>query len=120
MNKFPRARFGAAVAVAFVCGLIFASGFDLTHFGWAQSRVPGVATGPSIPLPAVASLAETQNGFEAIVDRVKPTVVSIHVAKYAKPATNTRQRQVGQQLQQVPPGLSGFVKRFGGDVTIPA
>jgi len=27
MNSFPRARFGAAVAVAFICGLIFASGF---------------------------------------------------------------------------------------------
>jgi serine protease Do len=119
MNKFPRARFGAAVAVAFICGLIFASGFDLTRFSWAQSRVPGVASGPAIPASAVASLAETQNGFETIVDRVKPTVVSIHVAKYAKPVANTKQRQGRQQLQQVPPGFEEFLKQFGGDVQIP-
>ena len=37
--RYHRARFGAAVVVAFLCGLVFASGFDLTHFGWAQSRV---------------------------------------------------------------------------------
>jgi serine protease Do len=120
MNKFPRARFGAAVAVAFICGLIFASGFDLTRFSWAQSRVPGVASGPSIPAPAVASLAETQSGFETIVDRVKPAVVSIHVAKYAKPVTKQRQRQrQGRQQQQVPPGFEEFLKQFGGDVQIP-
>ncbi len=119
MNKFPRARFGAAVAVAFICGLIFASGFDLTRFSWAQTRVPGVASGPSIPAPAVASLAETQNGFETIVDRVKPAVVSVRVAKYAKPVTNTKQRQGRQQLQQVPPGFEEFLKQFGGDVQIP-
>jgi serine protease Do len=122
MNKFPRARFGAAVAVAFICGLIFASGFDLTRFSWAQSRVPSVASGPSIPAPGVASLAETQSGFETIVDRVKPAVVSIHVAKYAKPVTNTKQRQRQgrqQQQQQVPPGFEEFLKQFGGDVQIP-
>src|SRR5258708_5098447 len=119
MNKFPRARFGAAVAVAFICGLIFASGFDLTRFSWAQTRVPGVASGPSIPAPAVASLAETQNGFETIVDRVKPAVVSVRVAKYAKPVTNTKQRHSRQQLQQVPPGFEEFLKQFGGDVQIP-
>ena len=37
--RYHRARFGAAIVVAFLCGLVFASGFDLTHFGWAQSRV---------------------------------------------------------------------------------
>src|SRR5450759_3421752 len=101
MNSFPRARFGAAVAVAFTCGLIFASGFDLTRFGWAQTRVAG---GPSIPAPAVASLAESQNAFETIVDRVKPAVVSIHVAKYAKVVTGNP-RSPHKQQQQVPPGF---------------
>src|SRR3954464_8306747 len=105
MKSFSRARFGAAVAVAFLCGLIFASGFDLTRFSWAQSRI-GTATS-QVPAPAVASLAQTQDAFEAIVHRVKPAVVSIHVAKYAQPVSNSTprpQRGRGQQ-QNVPPGL---------------
>ena len=47
-SVLSRARFGAAVVVAFVCGLIFASGFDLTRFGWAQqvaSRAAQAAAG---------------------------------------------------------------------------
>ena len=35
-NSFSRARLGAAVLTAFICGLLFASGFDLTRFGFAQ------------------------------------------------------------------------------------
>ena len=37
-RTLARARFGAAVAIAFACGLVFASGFDLTRFGYAQAR----------------------------------------------------------------------------------
>src|ERR1044071_2944723 len=105
MSNFPRARFGAAVAVAFFCGLVFASGFDLTKFSWAQGRV-STASAPPVPAPAVASLAETQNAFEAVVDRVNPAVVSIHVTKYATPASQNRRGRRGQiQGQgQLPPG----------------
>src|ERR1043166_2731392 len=120
MSIYPRARFGAAVAVAFFCGLVFASGFDLTKFGWAQGRV-STSSAPQIPAPAVASLAETQNAFEAVVDHVKPAVVSIHVTKYATPASQQRQgrgRRGGQQ-GQMPPGFEEFLKQFGGDVQIP-
>ena len=35
-SSLSRARLGAAVLTAFVCGLLFASGFDLTRFGFAQ------------------------------------------------------------------------------------
>src|SRR3954464_2378765 len=115
MSIFPRARFSAAVAVAFISGLVFASGFDLTRFSWAQGHVAG---GPSVPAPAVSSLAETQNAFETIVDRVKPAVVTIHVAKYATPATQRRNRQ-GRGPQQLPPGFEEFMKQFGGDVQVP-
>jgi serine protease Do len=117
MKSFPRARFGAAVAVAFFCGLIFASGLDLTRFGWAQTRVTG---GPSVsvPAPAVASLAESQNAFETIVDRVKPAVVSIHVAKFAsekpQPAPQRGRGQRQERQPQIPPGLEEFMKEFGG------
>jgi serine protease Do len=113
MKSFSRARFGAAVAVAFLCGLIFASGFDLTRFSWAQTRV-GTATS-QVPAPAVASLAQTQDAFEAIVDRVKPAVVSIHVAKYAQPVSNQRPQRGRGQPQNVPPGLEDFLRQFGGD-----
>jgi serine protease Do len=116
MNLYPRARFSAAVAVAFVSGLVFASGFDLTHFGWAQARVAG---GPSVPAPAVSSLAETQNAFETIVDRVKPAVVTIHVAKYATPAAQQRRGRGQNRNPQLPPGFEDFMKQFGGDIQIP-
>jgi len=116
MSIYPRARFGAAVAVAFFCGLVFASGFDLTKFGWAQGRV---STAPQIPAPAVASLAETQNAFEAVVDHVKPAVVTIHVTKYATPATQQRRGRGRQSQGQMPPGMEEFLKQFGGDVQVP-
>src|SRR4051812_11579582 len=118
MSIYPRARFGAAVAVAFICGLVFASGFDLTKFGWAQGRV-STTSAPQVPAPAVSSLAETQNAFEAIVDRVKPAVVTIHVTKYATPASQQRRSRRGQAQGQLPPGFEEFMKQFGGDVQVP-
>ena len=35
-SRFSRVRFGVAVGTAFVFGLLFASGLDLTRFGFAQ------------------------------------------------------------------------------------
>jgi len=106
-NRFHRASFGAAVVVAFLCGLIFASGFDLTHFGWAQSRV--AAPTRLAPAPA-ASVAETETAFEAVADHARPAVVSIDIEKFAKtrPAVQ-RQRGRGQQL---PPGIEDFFRQF--------
>ncbi len=100
-NRFYRARFGAAVVVAFLCGLIFASGFDLTHFGWAQSRV----TSPTKPAPSqIASAAETETAFEAVADHARPAVVSIEVEKFAKTRPIVQQRR-GRGGQQLPPGI---------------
>src|ERR1044071_706169 len=98
--KSSRIGFGAALAVAFICGLIFASGLDLTRFSWAQTRVTPTSQTAQIPAPAVASLAETQNAFEAIVDRVKPAVVSAHVTRYATPASQNRRGRRGQGQAQ--------------------
>jgi hypothetical protein len=36
MQTHSGTSFGAAIVVAFLCGLVFASGFDLTRFSWAQ------------------------------------------------------------------------------------
>ena len=37
-----RFKLAGAVAIAFACGLVFASGFDLTRFGYAQQSRNGV------------------------------------------------------------------------------
>src|SRR5919112_698333 len=78
-TSFSRARLGAAVVTAFVCGLLFASGFDLTRFGFAQDRAKGAKVSSS----QVQSLAETGNAFEAIADHVTPSVVSIQTTRVA-------------------------------------
>jgi serine protease Do len=113
--KSSRVRFGAALVVAFVCGLIFASGMDLTRFSWAQSRVTPTSAAAQVPAPAVASLAESQTAFETIVDRVKPAVVSIHVTRFAREAAERKGGAQGRQRplrQNIPPGLEDFMKQF--------
>src|SRR4051812_46908912 len=127
--KSSRLGFGAALAVAFVCGLIFASGMDLTRFGWAQARVTPTSSAAQVPAPAVASLAETQNAFEAIVDRVKPAVVSVHVTRYAREGGNKAPQRGqaegrgspsrGTPPANIPPGLEDFWKQFGDQIQAP-
>jgi serine protease Do len=110
--KYHRARFGAGIVVAFLCGLIFASGFDLTHFSWAQQRV----TAPTKPAPAqVASAAETQSAFEAVADAARPAVVSIETERFARqrPVSQMQPRGRGQrQPQQLPPGIEDLFRNF--------
>jgi serine protease Do len=108
MSRYPRARLGAAAVVAFVCGLYFASGADLTDFSWAQGRVAG-STQPSSK--AIASLVETQDAFEAIADKAKPAVVSIKVTKFT-----ARPTQPAQRLVPAPNGRRGGQ---GRGMTIP-
>jgi serine protease Do len=115
--KSSRLGFGAALAVAFICGLIFASGLDLTKFSWAQTRVTPTSQTAQVPAPMVASLAETQNAFEAIVDRVKPAVVSVHVTRFAAEASNKKSNSPQADRRQnrpgnIPPGLEDFMKQF--------
>jgi len=107
--RYSRARFGAAIVVAFVCGLVFASGFDLTRFGWAQGRVSSATK----PAPAqIATAAETESAFEAVADHARPAVVSIDIEKFARTRpTSQRQRGRGQNL---PPGIEDFFRQFQG------
>ncbi len=104
-TKYSRAGFTAAVVVAFFCGLVFASGFDLTRFGWAQSRV---ANTPMIP--AVASAAETETAFEAVVDHARPAVVSIETERFARRHPTSRRR--GAVPPDLPPGMEDFFRQF--------
>jgi serine protease Do len=95
-SRFSRARFGAAVVTAFVCGLLFASGFDLTRFGFAQD-----GRGGKVASSQVQSLAETGSAFEAIADHVTPSVVSIQT----QTLRSTRPRSQR-------PGIEDFFRNF--------
>ena len=77
--NISRVRVGAAVVTAFACGLLFASGFDLTRFGFAQDGAKSAKVASS----EVKSLAETGSAFEAIADHVTPSVVSIQTTRVA-------------------------------------
>ena len=105
--RYSRARFGAAMVVAFLCGLIFASGFDLTRFGWAQSRTTSsAATKPTAA--QVAPAADLETAFEAVADHAQPAVVSIDVERFARSRPATRIRGRGQ----LPPGFEDFFRQF--------
>ncbi|HTR77581.1 MAG TPA: trypsin-like peptidase domain-containing protein, partial [Gemmatimonadaceae bacterium] len=110
MSNYPRARIAAALAVAFACGLIFASGVDLTRSGWAQTRFANTAShlaGLTVAsAPSAAPIGDIQNGFAAVVDRVKPAVVSVHVTKFAQGGSGARDQGQGQGgIPGLPPGI---------------
>jgi serine protease Do len=107
-TRYSRARLGAAVVVAFFCGLIFASGFDLTRFSWAQGRVN--TTKPTAA--QVAPAADMESAFEAVTDHARPAVVSIETERFAKTRPASRLR--GRNGQQLPPGIEDFFKNFEG------
>ena len=108
-SRFSRARLAAAVAVAFACGLIFASGFDLTRFSWAQSR----AVAPTKPTAAqIAPAADMESAFEAVADHARPAVVSIETERFQRARPTLRQRG-GRGQQQLPPGFEQFFRQFG-------
>ncbi|MDB4883233.1 MAG: hypothetical protein JWL95_1999 [Gemmatimonadetes bacterium] len=96
-TNFSRVRLGAAVVTAFVCGLLFASGFDLTRFGFAQDGSKGAKVASS----QVQSLAETGSAFEAIADHVTPSVVSIQTTR-----VQSARPRGGQ------PGIEDFFRNF--------
>ncbi len=84
-----RVRWGTAVAIAFVGGVLLASGKEWTRLGFAQDRSAAIS-GPGNLAPS--------DGFAAIADRATPAVVSIQVDTKTR-ATPTRVRQ------QIPPGM---------------
>ena len=101
-RTLARARFGAAVAIAFASGIVFASGFDLTRFGYAQSR--GTAAKPSVQ--EVKPIADASNAFVSIAEHVTPAVVSIQAERDAKQKVQRAPRR------NVPPGLEDFFQQF--------
>ena len=91
-NPFARMTFGGAVVAAFASGLLFASGLDLTKFGYAQSsatRTAATSVAPIVP-PSVSDL---NIAFASIAERVTPAVVSIHSERTQRQTNRPQQRQ---------------------------
>ncbi|GAC1477961.1 MAG: DegQ family serine endoprotease [Gemmatimonadaceae bacterium] len=105
-RPFPRARFLAGVVIAFACGLVFASAFDFTRFGYAQQ---GTNSAPKPTPQEVRPLAEASNAFVTISEHVTPAVVSIQIEKDA------RARRADPRLRRgIPPGMEEFFRQFEG------
>src|SRR6478672_10054672 len=101
-----RARWGVAVVIAFLGGLILASGgLNLSRLGFAQSK-PSLAT--------TAPIAEASNAFVSIADHVTPAVVSISAE--SRPAQNSQRRRALPNGMTIPPGMEDFFDQFGQQV----
>src|SRR5689334_15111212 len=91
-NLITRMTFGGALVAAFAGGLIFASGLDLTKFGYAQSSTmqrTAAAIAPIVP----ASVTDLSTAFSSIAEHVTPAVVSIHSERTQRPNRQQQQRQ---------------------------
>jgi serine protease Do len=101
-----RARVVLAVVVAFLGGLIIASGgLNLSRLGFAQSKPSLVSTAP---------MAEASNAFVAIADHVTPAVVSI--SSESRPAQASQRRRSLPNGITIPPGMEDFFDQFGQQV----
>ncbi len=112
-NPIARMTFGGALVAAFVGGLVFASGLDLTKFGYAQSSRPAAASVAPIVPPAVSDL---NIAFSSIAERVTPAVVSIHSERTQR---QTSQRQPQQQPRRQPRSLEDLFGQFDREPQAP-
>jgi serine protease Do len=98
----PGATLSVVAAAAFFAGLVFAAGFNLTPFGYAQQKASLSQAGAQSPVtdPAPSS------GFVAIAEKVTPAVVSIVTERNAPKPTRRA------TPQNVPPGMEDFFKQF--------
>ena len=113
-NPIARLTFGGALVAAFVGGLVFASGLDLTKFGYAQSSARTTSSVAPIVPPGVSDL---NVAFSSIAERVTPAVVSIHSERTQR---QTSQRQQPQQPQrQRPRSFEDFFGQFDREPPVP-
>jgi serine protease Do len=101
-----RAKFGGALGIAFVSGLVFASGFDLTRFGYAQQAKTVARTASSVP--AAPTLVDLNNSFTSIAEHVTPAVVSIQ-SERTEPQTAQQRTPRGRTT---PPSIEDFFDQF--------
>jgi serine protease Do len=97
-SPFARMRLGAAVVLAFVCGLVFASALDFTRFGYAQGAAPASST--------LRPMTDASNAFVAIAEQVTPAVVSISTTREARRTAQPRLRG------RVPPGFEDLLNQL--------
>lgn len=103
-----RIRLTVGVTVAFVCGVVFASGLDLTKYGWAQGGRSATPATPAMFAPG-APLPEGTGSIADVAEAVTPAVVSIRSTRTA-PARASRPTPQGRTL---PPGMEDFLEQFG-------
>lgn len=94
-----RIRLSIAVTAAFVCGVVFASGLDLTRYGWAQG---GASAGPTMLTPVSGGVPEGTASIADVAARVTPAVVSIRSTRAIRPRQN----------RGAPPGMEEFLEQF--------
>ncbi len=95
-----RIRLSLAVTAAFVGGVVFASGLDLTRYGWAQG---GSSASPTLLTPAANGVPTGAGSIADVAERVTPAVVSIRA---------TRAVQQRARPRSVPPGMEEFLEQF--------
>ena len=115
-----RAKLIGAVAIAFACGLVFASGLDLTRFGYAQ-QAKGLARTPATPAAYAppAGVEALNSSFVGISEQVTPAVVSIEAERteprrvqQRNPNNPNSPNNPNPQRRQTPPGLEDFFQQF--------
>ncbi len=94
-----RIRLSLAVTAAFACGVVFATGLDLTRFGWAQS---GPSAEQTVLRPVSSSVPEGNASIADVAERVTPAVVSIRSTRAVRPRQN----------RGAPPGMEEFLEQF--------
>jgi serine protease Do len=94
-----------ALTAAFACGVVFASGLDLTRYSWAQ----GGPSAESTPLvPTSGAVPAGTNSIADVAERVTPAVVSIRATRTARPRSSARMVPPGG----MPPGMEEFLEQF--------
>ncbi len=112
-NPIARMTFGGAVVAAFVGGLVFASGLDLTRFGYAQSSPTRPAAASSVAPIVPPSVTDLNVAFSSIAERVTPAVVSVHSERSQRSIRQQQQQQQQQPNRQRQP--RSFEDFFGLD-----
>ncbi len=108
MSRFSsRMRLAIVATTAFVVGLLFASGFNLTPFGYAQQS----ATSGQTPARDVQPMKDASNAFVSIAEHVTPAVVSVQSEKLARGGRDLR-RPRGIRPQNIPPDFEDLFRQF--------
>ncbi len=107
MSAFStRTKLVGAMVGAFACGLVFASGLDLTRFGYAQSRTQTTQAANTVTPPS--SVAQLNGSFVDLAERLTPAVVSIEAARESRRVSGNQ-----RETPRTPPrGFEEFFDQF--------